>query len=653
MKTTTTGQLDLLKPDKTGLGPFELLCRSLDVKRVSNWPDDFGLALRKWAEKAIKRQVVTLSLFSGAGGLDIGFHDAGFNVRTMVEIDQRFVKTLQANTGGDKFFGKVEICAQDIALYRPTDKTRVDFIIGGPPCQTFSAAGRRAAGVRGTEDERGKLFEHYVRLLRHFKPTGFLFENVYGIIGAEQGKAWKEISESFKQSGYDICFRILDSADYGVPQHRERMFIVGLRSGDYRYPAPTHGPDSPDKRAFVSASEAISGSSFSQSEEKEGIGGRFGHLLAQIPPGLNYSFFTEKMGHPNPIFAWRSKFSDFLYKADPETPVRTLKAQGGQYTGPFHWENRPFSVSELKRLQTIPDRYVIVGGRALAMHQIGNSVPPQLSRVLALSILNQIFGIDLPSALPTLRPGQVLGFRKRKRALTSVYQAKAREALKKLTGMHNAGSEVSARTYTAELTQQFGWMASETGSIKISFHSYEEEWSFNLSNDGKNRKEAVRIVLSPVKRAEWALGVPQVVITITALSASLFTAAWKAFEAEVARFNLKADLVQLCGYYQYRPSFSGKMSVSQKTRVPERWRVVQAVVQGHGVRKIMAYHEIASSWSVQTSAVFRHALFLRTLGYEVRNHKTNPQIPRDHLLIPYAFPTLTPMSVQLRKSLEG
>ncbi len=96
-------------------------------------------------------------------------------------------------------------------------------------------------------------------------------------------------------------------------------------------------------------------------ESKLGIGGRYGSLLDSIPPGLNYSFCTEEMGHPNPIFAWRSKFSDFLYKADPNMPVRTIKASGGAYTGPFHWDNRFFTYPEYKRLQTFPDDYEISG----------------------------------------------------------------------------------------------------------------------------------------------------------------------------------------------------------------------------------------------------------------------------------------------------
>ena len=93
-----------------------------------------------------------------------------------------------------------------------------------------------------------------------------------------------------------------------------------------------------DNEQFYNAETAIAGVALSEEESKSGIGGRYGALLDDIPPGLNYSFYTEKMGHPNPVFAWRSKFSDFLYKADPNTPVRTIKASGGAYTGPFSLE---------------------------------------------------------------------------------------------------------------------------------------------------------------------------------------------------------------------------------------------------------------------------------------------------------------------------
>lgn len=359
------------------------------------WQDQFGDALRRWAVAAHPPRIKTLSLFSGAGGLDIAFHDAGYEVRALVEIEPRFVKTLEANSGPNKYLGHNYIFNVDIRNFESGGIGEVDFIIGGPPCQTFSAAGRRAAGVAGLKDSRGTLFGEYVRLLRELNPKGFLFENVYGITGAEQGSAWDQIISEFRKVGYQVSWRILDSADFGVPQHRERVFIVGQKTGQFLFPRPTHGPDSLTDRNFVDAKSVVGDVQISNSDSLRKVVGRYGRLLDEIPPGLNYSFFTEKFNHPRPVFAWRSKFSDFLYKAHPDYPVRTVKAQGGQYTGPFHWDSRPFTLDELKRLQTFPDAYRIVGGRGVVIHQIGNSVAPQQARILALAVLDQVFNFEL------------------------------------------------------------------------------------------------------------------------------------------------------------------------------------------------------------------------------------------------------------------
>lgn len=367
---------------------FTAFCEALGVELGQNWQGSFGVGLKAWSRGAMRKPIRTLSLFSGAGGLDIGFHDAGFEIIEQVEIEDKFVATLRANSGHGKYLSESKVESTDIREFHPPSSLKVDFIIGGPPCQTFSAAGRRAAGVQGMNDQRGTLFEEYVRLLKQLKPTGFLFENVYGITGAEDGKAWKAICAAFAGAGYTISHRVLDAADYGVPQHRERMIIVGTRGKPFKFPRPTHGPDSVDGLPHVTAADALAGVLKTKEEIKSSIGGRFGHLLKEIPPGLNYSFFTEKMGHPSPIFSWRSKFSDFLYKADPAAPIRTLKAQGGQYTGPFHWDSRVFSVAELKRLQTFPDNYEVVGGRQIAIHQIGNSVPPQAWQMHRAANLN-------------------------------------------------------------------------------------------------------------------------------------------------------------------------------------------------------------------------------------------------------------------------
>jgi DNA (cytosine-5)-methyltransferase 1 len=179
-------------------------------------------------------------------------------------------------------------------------------------------------------DARGTLFHEFVRILQVVRPRGFLFENVYGITGANGGQAWAQIRDAFTEAGYRVFHRILDAADYGVPQHRERAIIVGVREGTFAFPRPTHGPDSPNDRPYYTAGLAVSDAAF-ETDTPAMVNGRYGHLLSEVPPGLNYSFFTERMGHPRPVFAWRSKFSDFLYKADPSVPVRTIKAQGSQY----------------------------------------------------------------------------------------------------------------------------------------------------------------------------------------------------------------------------------------------------------------------------------------------------------------------------------
>ncbi|HWH08222.1 MAG TPA: DNA cytosine methyltransferase [Candidatus Thermoplasmatota archaeon] len=624
----------------------------LGVQRSPAWPDRFGEAMSAWLRARGARPVRTLSLFSGGGGLDVGFHDCGFVVQEMVEIEPGYAATLERNAALGKVFEGATVRCMDIREYHPPSDLRVDFVIGGPPCQTFSAAGRRAAGVLGTTDPRGALFEEYVRLLRRLKPRGFLFENVYGITGAEGGEAFERIRAAFREAGYETFHRVLDAADYGVPQHRERLFIVGLREGSYQFPAPTHGPDSPGHEPHYTAGEAVEGAA--TRGEKKGLKGRYGHLLDDIPPGLNYSFYTREMGHPTPIFAWRSKFSDFLYKADPEAPVRTIKAQGGQYTGPFHWENRPFSVAELKRLQTIPDAYEVLGNRGKAIQQIGNSVPPQLARILALSILTQAFGARLPFPLPLLDPARRLGFRSRKRLLTKRYADAAREALAGASKPRHRGASVVEEdaTYERRLGANFAWGASEGDTLVVSAALGAEAWTFRACPLGETFRPRFAIEVSPAPGSAWPIPAPRARLEGGSLAPAVFTGLWKAFEEKVAQHTKVADLVQLSGYYQYEPRVRARLQHRPRDALPF-WNALAKVVDGTVVARDEPATFFASAWGVERRDVLGIMLELRGLGYEVRNHRTNPQMTKGNFLVPYAFPTLTPQSVQLRKSLLG
>jgi DNA (cytosine-5)-methyltransferase 1 len=630
---------------------FAQLCAHFGVKLDGFTCDEFAVALRKWAQSNKKSEIKTLSLFSGAGGLDIGFHDAGFNITHAVEIDDRFAKTLVKNARQGGYLQGTTVHCTDIRKFSLPRGERIDFIIGGPPCQTFSAAGRRASGVLGTQDARGTLFQEYVRLLNELKPEGFLFENVYGIVGAEGGKPWQEIQGAFLDAGYRITSRILDAADYGVAQHRERLLILGSKTGSFAFPRPTHGPDSPRKLSHVSAEQALLGCAPAQVTNDYQLGGRYGHLLTQIPPGLNYSYFTEELGHPEPIFAWRSKFSDFLYKADPSRPVRTLKAQGGQYTGPFHWESRPFTVSELKRLQSFPDEYELEGSKQVSIHQIGNSVPPQLARIMALCVREQLFGTPTPVTLPTLRDDEELGFRKRKRALSSDYKGKAAAAISSLMSVEPQARR--HRIYTAEMRDGFDFRETDSGQllVKSTWTDSTCEISVSEANTHIQPNHGFSIEVAPNEKRPWALGSLRVTLIGQTTKPVIFTALWKAFEAELIKNQIKADLVQLSEYYQYAPRFTCKMimPIGQGWQ----WDALSKVVSGLGTQRILPANKLVGILNISFEKLNEFAIFLKDCGYEARSTETNPQIPVGSFLIPYSFPTLSPLSVQLRKKISA
>lgn len=625
---------------------FSDALRALKIDIVGGWPDDFGNALHA---NLGGRAIRVLGLFAGAGGLDIGFHDAGFSIVECNELEPAFAATLQANTGkGQRLEGTKVVCC-DIKDYQPSYDD-IDFIIGGPPCQTFSAAGARAAGVNGTDDDRGNLFLQYARILKLLKPKGFLFENVYRIVGAQQGKAWARIQAEFKALGYTLHWRILDAADYGAPQFRERLFIVGLKTGSFQFPFPSHGPDSHDLRAYYTAGDAVKGLPLSTYPKVPG--GRHGSLLKDIPPGLNYSFYTDKMRHPKPIFSWRSKFSDYLYKADPETPVRTIKAQGGQYTGPFSWENRPFSLPELKRLQTFPDDYDIIGNRQIAIHQIGNSVPPQLARMLALSIRQQVFSVRAPFRITLMPDSYQLGFRQRKAALTHVYAKKAQIAIarsKPSTPPIKLPSRVSYNFSIDPDLRLTAGLRSRKAEFKVSFRVLKgNNWRATLS-DAHSKTQAIkyRITISPPSFMGQMNNCSTTSFLSTSSSHRSLCGLWRAFELFASQYLSKDDLIQLFGYYQYRNRFTIQMHLDNKPLKRNCfWNIVSLITAGQCVGSVMPIAELASQYDVSTDTLVPVFAELKSLGYEIRNHNTNKQIPQGSFLIPYSFPTLNERSLQ-------
>ncbi len=628
---------------------FDKTLTALGIEEETpGWPDSFGTSLRQWQASHAEKDIRVLSLFSGAGGLDIGFHDAGFTIVECNELVKDFAKTLSLNsTKAGRLEGSNVVC-MDINHYNP-DVENIDFVIGGPPCQTFSAAGARAAGVNGTDDNRGNLFRQYVRILEKLRPKGFLFENVYRIVGAQSGKPWKMIQEAFQAAGYRLYWRILDAADFGVPQFRERLIVVGLQEGAFQFPYPTHGPDSKNNHPYYSAKKAIK--NVVSKIEGNTIGGRHGHLLNDIPPGLNYSFYTDKMGHPMPHFGWRSKFSDYLYKADPNTPVRTLKAQGGQYTGPFHWESRTFTIEELKRLQTFPDDYRINGNRQKIIHQLGNSVPPQMARILALSIAQQVFNRKLSFEMRVLPDSFQLGFRERKRKLTKVYAQKAKDAIEKLPcqaeALQNPTSYKGNNYYT--MKPNFILEPASSEDWDYSFEHKIENGSINIKirDTYKHNNSQYHYLIKPTRKACKDSAISSISMQSFSKNHSSITAIWKYLQSVVKQHFHKDDLVQLFGYYQYSNNYAITLAVNAPGLEKDLlWKVLTQISKGSLVGSIKSISEIASTYEVDEATLFSQLIQIKSLGYEIRSHNTNSQIENGNILIPYAFPSLSERSLQ-------
>lgn len=338
-----------------------------------------------------------ISLFSGAGGLDLGVEDAGFQVVAAVEPSHDAADTMEKNFGG--LVGSVlrhdifEVSTRDLLRaggFR--GRERPELLIGGPPCTPFSKSGFWLEWKRAGLDPDASLLQAFTRVLSEAKPRAFILENVYALTYQNRASrpAFERLLSEIQAAGYAFNWQVLNAADFGVPQSRPRLFIIGARRGTAipSIPKPTHGGQwerrhsGNAERPHVTAGEAFEGLSTTP-EREEAVRGKWGHLLAEIPPGDNYLYYTKNRGYPSPIFEWRSRYWSFLLKLNPNSPSPTIQAQPGSNVGPFHWDNRRLRVPELRRLFTFPDDFEFVGSRSSVQSQIGNSVPPLLARRVA------------------------------------------------------------------------------------------------------------------------------------------------------------------------------------------------------------------------------------------------------------------------------
>ncbi len=301
-----------------------------------------------------------VSLFSGAGGLDLGFIQAGHSIVWANDNDPDSCATY-ANNIGDHI-----VCA-DVAKINSSTIPTTEIIIGGFPCQGFSQANL----LRNADDERNKLYKHYLKFLKHLKPKFFLAENVRGILSLEGGAAFQQILKDFQSAGYRTEYSVLNAADYGVPQRRIRVFIVGIRKNlasdlKYYYPDPTHSKDSTNSLLpWISISDALR-------DVPDPV------RLPGVLPNQEYSKY--KVTSRN-FTGHRS--------TDPNKPSPTILARGNAGGGVCaiqHPSNkRRMSVRESAVIQTFPKKFEFIGRMNSCYRQVGNAVPVLLARKIAES----------------------------------------------------------------------------------------------------------------------------------------------------------------------------------------------------------------------------------------------------------------------------
>ena len=372
---------------------------------------------------ALLQRPTAIDLFSGAGGLSIGFQQAGFDVIAANDFDQYAATTYQFNHPNTRFsLSSIEdITAEQLLDGSGLRRGELDVLVGGPPCQAFSVYNHR----RGMHDKRSGLFREYLRIVHGLLPRFVVIENVTGITSVAEGRAVKEIKEGLGQLGYHVESNILKAEAFGVPQERRRIFFLGSRCNrPIRWPSQTHGrnqnafPGFGNLEPLVTVNEAIgdlppltngegaekmayTSSPFSeyQRQARDGAAWLFNHIapklalinlerMPHIPQGGSWRDLPFHLLPAGMKLAHRSDHTKRYGRLHPNGQACTILTKCDVHWGAYIHPNqdRAITVREAARFQSFPDKFQFLGSRGEQYKQVGNAVPP----LLALAVANAV-----------------------------------------------------------------------------------------------------------------------------------------------------------------------------------------------------------------------------------------------------------------------
>ena len=366
-----------------------------------------------------------IDLFSGAGGLSIGFTQAGFSLLAANDLEEHAAATYRLNNPNTCFLtGPLEqISAENLLHASNLTFGELDVLVGGPPCQAFSVYNHH----RGMHDERSGLFRHYLRIVDGLMPRFVVIENVTGIASIDSGRAFHEIVGGLSDLGYCVDARILKAEEYGVPQERRRLFILGARDGGtIEWPSPTHSQNldgcatNERLKPLVTVTDAIgdlpsleSGNGSDEMEYSSQPRSAYQSLL-RLDSDRVFNHFAPRLAAVNleriPHIPQGGSWRDLPYGLLPAGMKRARRSDHTKRYGrlhpdrqactiltkcDLHWgayihpeQDRTITVREAARFQSFPDTFRFQGNRGEQFRQVGNAVPPLLAQAVAEGILS-------------------------------------------------------------------------------------------------------------------------------------------------------------------------------------------------------------------------------------------------------------------------